>query len=75
MNKLIEANKKYFEKMKSRLDVLKKIRVLQKSLINVSFKSDQDRSKIYSSILNSIEIEKASLLKINQIKSREKNEY
>lgn len=74
MNKLIEANKKYFEKMKSRLDVLKKIRVLQKSLINVSFKSDQDRSKIYSSILNSIEIEKASLLKINQIKSREKDE-
>ena len=74
MNKLIEVNKKYFEKMKSRLDVLKKIRVLQKSLINVSFKSDQDRSKIYSSILNSIEIEKASLLKINQIKSREKDE-
>ena len=60
--------------MKSRLDVLKKIRVLQKSLINVSFKSDQDRPKIYSSILNSIEIEKASLLKINQIKSREKDE-
>lgn len=54
------------ETMKHRLDLLKRVRFLQKSLIIISFRQDQDRPKTYVSLLRSLKLTNESLQKINQ---------
>jgi len=55
------------ETMKQKLDILKRIRFLQKSLIRMSFKHDECRSDIYLSLLGSLKLAKQHLYEINQL--------
>ncbi len=62
-----DDNDKKLELMKQKLEVLKRIRFLQKSLIRISFKHDEGRSEIYLSLLSSLKLANQSLFKINQL--------
>ncbi len=53
------------ETMKHRLDLLKRVKFLQKSLIKISFRHDQGRPEIYGCLLRSLKLTKESLQKLN----------
>ncbi|MCF6319819.1 MAG: hypothetical protein L3J83_11180 [Proteobacteria bacterium] len=55
------------ETMKHRLDLLKRVRFLQKNLIKISFRHDQGRPEIYGCLLRSLKLTKESLQKINHL--------